>query len=80
MEKTINKKNVVNAINNYIDKVNKENKNQDLLKIADFEMFFRLPEIMAVALWMKDSAETDDNVDVMIKAYNMIISQKYIPD
>lgn len=70
---------VLIALNSYIEDFNKKFPENKLSKSENFEIFIRLPQVMAAALWAGDNAENNENVKILIKTYDLIVKKKNIP-
>ena len=70
---------VLIALNSYVEDFNKKFPENKLSKSENFEIFIRLPQVMAAALWAGDNAENNEKIKILIEAYDLIIKKKNIP-
>lgn len=67
----------INALNNYLKTLKKRNVNIEYTPVSHIDLYYRLPQIMAIALWQKDNSENED-VQIMIDSFNSITLNKKI--
>ena len=74
----VNQNDTINALNRYLQLLKSRNIKIDNNPVSRIDLFCRLPQIMAMALWQKDNAENNSDVRVMTCAYNQLVETQKI--
>lgn len=74
----VNQNDTINALNRYLHLLHSRNIKIDNQPVSRIDLFFRLPQIMAIALWQNDNSENNSDVRVMTCAFNQLVETKKI--
>lgn len=74
----VNQNDTMQAMNRYLKTLQLRNVKMDMNPVTHIDLFTRLPQMMAVALWQKDNGENNSDVRVMLCAYNQLVETQKI--